>query len=171
MYAATPPILNLEAVDARRPKGFHRNGATELNLDFMEPDVVQLTEFGRPNQAAVADDPDPVAHMLDLGEDVRGKKDGCTRVTRFADHRVELLLIQRIEPTGRLIEDQQLWPVHETDHNGELLLVAARVLAKALPQVEAESGADLFDKLRVDAAAQTSDVGDHFTTTKAAELR
>src|SRR5437763_4482306 len=66
--AANPPILNLEPVDARRPKGFHRNRATEVDLDFIEPDVVQLTEYGGPNQATVADDPDPVADMLDLRE-------------------------------------------------------------------------------------------------------
>src|SRR5467141_4574393 len=108
----------------------------EFDLDPMEADAPQLLELRHLDQPARAQDADSVAYMLDLGQDVRGEKDRGAGVAGLAQQRVELLLVQRIKAAGRLIEDQQVWFVHEREHDRELLLVAARVLAKRATQVE-----------------------------------
>jgi len=43
----------------------------------VEADLVQVGEARDPDQPAGTDDADPVADVLDLGEDVGGEKDGA----------------------------------------------------------------------------------------------
>src|SRR5437773_3979495 len=109
--------------------------------------------------------------MLDLGEDVRRKKGRRARIAGLTKQLVELLLVQRVEAAGRLVEDEQLRPVHEGEHDAELLLVAARVFAKAAAEVQVEAFGDVAHDLGVGAAAHASEVGDHLLAAQAAELR
>jgi hypothetical protein len=56
---------------------------------------------------------DPVCDPLDLGQRVRGEKDGPSARCNLPEQRVEALLDQRIEPRDRLVQDQRLGVVHE----------------------------------------------------------
>jgi hypothetical protein len=55
--------------------------------------------------------PDPLADSLDLVELMRGDEDGAAPFALLGDEGEELLLHQRVEAAGRLVEDQQLWLV------------------------------------------------------------
>ena len=76
----------------------------------------------------------------------------------LGDHVVELMLIQRVEAAGRLVEDQQARLVHEGLHQPDLLLVAARILAEAPAGVEFEAVDQGLQIGLVDAAAQVAEV-------------
>ncbi len=78
----------------------------------MSADVMEVLQVRDPDEPAGAKDSDPVADMLDLGEDMRRKE------------LVELLLVQRIEPARRLVEDEEIGLVHEGEQDSELSLVA-----------------------------------------------
>ena len=56
----------------------------------------------------VAQDAHPVAERLHLAHDVRGQKDRLAPVARLADAVAKRLLHQRVEPAGRLVEDEQV---------------------------------------------------------------
>ena len=60
------------------------------------------------DRAARADDRDAVAEGLDLREDVAREQHGGARGAALLDARAEHLLHERVEPRGRLVEDQQL---------------------------------------------------------------
>src|SRR5439155_10913191 len=70
-----------------------------------------------------------------------------------------------------LVQDQQLWAMHEGQQDAELLLVAARVLAKPAAEVEVETVRNVVHSLRVDATAHAAEVRDHVLAAHAAELR
>ena len=54
------------------------------------------------------------------------------------DHLLELVLIQRIQPARRLVEDQHARAVHERLDQSHLLLVAVRVVPEPPAGVEVE---------------------------------
>src|SRR5438128_4774655 len=149
----------------------NRLAGSELQLDVVTTDVSELIQLRDTHQLAVADNPNSVADVLDLGQDVRRKKNRRAIIAGFAQKQVELLLVQRVEATGGLVEDQQVGPVHEREHDRELLLVAARVLAKTPAEVELESLGEGMHLPRVDAAAHTAQIGNHLAAAEAAELR
>jgi hypothetical protein len=60
------------------------------------------------DDGAGTDDGDPVGHVLDLGEHVRRHEHGGTRVAGLEAEVEELALQQRVQPAGRLVEDQQV---------------------------------------------------------------
>jgi hypothetical protein len=78
------------------------------------------------DEPAAADDPDPVAHPLDLGEVVRGEEHGASLGLYLLDDVEELLLHERVEPARRLVEDQQRRPVEHRLDEPDLLLVPPR---------------------------------------------
>ena len=87
---------------------------------------------------------DPVAGLLDLGQDVARQEDRPALRLRLADEVVERLLDERIESGRRLVEDEQLRPVLERDDEPDLLLVALRVLAELATRIDVEA----LDELR-----------------------
>ena len=91
------------------------------------------------DQATPSDDGDPVAHALDLGHHVGGEEHGPAFPARLADQLVELLLHQRIQPLGRLVQHEQLRPVHERLEQPDLLPVPVGERADAHSQVEVEA--------------------------------
>src|SRR5712691_12291320 len=149
----------------------HLLAGRELDLHMVDSYARQLTQLSDLDQPARAQDADPVAYVLDLGKDVRGKKDRGTAVARFAQQLVELLLVQGIEPARRLVEDEQVGPMHERKQDPELLLVAARVLAKSSVEVEVKALGDGAHVAPIHAAPHPAQVGDHLTSAQAAELR
>src|SRR5437016_1832545 len=62
---------------------------------------------------------------LDLTEDMRGHQDRVTAGER-ADQAARLDDLARVEPVGRLIEDQDLWVVHNRLGQRGALPIAAR---------------------------------------------
>ena len=143
----------------------------ELDLDAMEVDAMQLAQVSDFHEPPGAEDGDLVAHVLHLGKDVRRKEDRRPALSLLAEEGVELLLVQRIEPAGRLVEDQQVRRVHEREDDAELLLVATGVLAKTPAQIEVEPLAQVADAIAFDSAAHARLVGDYLLAAHAAELR
>ena len=74
-----------------------------------EPEV--LEPFHR-HEAPAADDTDAVSRALHVIEEVRGQKTVPPRPV-VSDHRVELVLHQRVETAGRLVEHDEIWGPHE----------------------------------------------------------
>ena len=71
--------------------------AGEAQLDLVVGEVAQVLDAVDLDQPAVADDRDPVAGPLDLGQDVAREEDRPALGLRLADQRVERLLDERIE--------------------------------------------------------------------------
>jgi hypothetical protein len=59
---------------------------------------------------------------------------------------VELLLHERVEPAGRLVEHEQLGFVHERLDQADLLLVALRQVAHRSAEVDAEAVGEAVDR-------------------------
>src|SRR6266853_3543123 len=72
----------------------------ELELNTVEADAMQLGQVGHLDQPPRADDPDLIADVLDLGEDVRREEDRGAAVALLAQQSVELLLVERFEPAA-----------------------------------------------------------------------
>ena len=105
----------------------------------MVSEIAQALDAVDLDEPAVADDRDAVAGPLDLGQDVARQEDRPTLGPRLADERVERLLDERIEARRRLVEEQQLRPVLERDHEADLLLVALRVLLEPAGRIDVET--------------------------------
>ena len=85
-------------------------------------DVDRLDE----HESSLAEQRDAVGDVLDLGKDVRGEQDGAAVGSGLVDERVEGALHQRVEPVGRLVQDEEVGPVHERLDEADLLSVALR---------------------------------------------
>jgi len=90
---------------------------------------------------------------------------------RLLHQTIELLLVQRIQAAGRLIQHEEARVVHEGEDQAELLLVAPRVLAEAAAQVQIEPPGECRHAVPIQAAAQPRHVAHHLATSQAAELR
>ena len=76
-----------------------RDGAVgEPQLHLVVGEVAQRVGPVDLDQHAVADDRDPVAGLLDLGQDVAGQEHRPALGLRLADELVERLLDERVEP-------------------------------------------------------------------------
>src|SRR5438105_1134902 len=148
----------------------HLAARSEFVLHVVNPDPRQLTELRHLDQPACAKDANPVADVLDLRQNVRREKDRRAGIARFAQELIELLLVQGIEPARRLVEDEQVWPVHEREEDAELLLVAARVFAESSVEVKVEAFGDCAHAAPIHAAAHPAQICDDFTPAEAAEL-
>ena len=86
-----------------------RSAAGPARRDRRAGQVAQLGQRAGLDAPARADDADPVAEPLDLGEDVARQQHGrAAAVAELVDAVLEHLLHQRVEPGGRLVEHQQL---------------------------------------------------------------
>ena len=114
--------------------------------------LAQLGDAIDADQLSGADDPDAVGRMLHLVERVRGEEDRSALGRRLANESPKLLLKQRVEPAGRLVEDQERRPVHECLDEPELLAVALRELTDRAVEHRAEPLAELVAERRLAAA-------------------
>src|SRR4029077_3399018 len=154
------PVVELldldDAIEAREDVG--SNGLREVNGDLVALDVLQLRDAGEADEPAVADDADARARLLDLAQHVGGQKHGAAFPPRLVDHAVELLLVQRVEAAGGLVEDQHTRLVHEGLDEHDLALVAGRVLAKLATRVQVEAIDQRFEVRPVHTAAKVGEV-------------
>ena len=73
------------------------------------------------------------------------EEDGLASVTGLVDEVVELVLHERVEARGGLIEDEQLGPVHERLDEAELALVAGGEVGHLALQVAVQPLGELVD--------------------------
>ena len=83
------------------------------------------------DDAAVVDDHDPLARHAHLGQDVRAEEHR-RRAGEGADEGADLDDLPRVEPDGRLVEDEHARPMHEGLRDADALAVALRELADQL---------------------------------------
>ncbi len=121
------------------------------------------------HQAAVTDDGDVVGHSLNLVEAVRREQDGVSRRHRLSEERLELHLNEWVEPTGRLVEHQQLGSVHEGEEQADLLAVPLRQLADGAVEADPETINHLGREPLVVAAARPGAPPDQVTARHAIE--
>ena len=137
-----------------------RDWLGEQQLDVVERELADRLDAIDLDEAALADDRDPVAGPVDLVDDVRRQEDRPAVGAGFADELEERLLDERVEPGRRLVEDEQVRLVLERHDQPDLLLVALGVLAEAPARVEVEPLDQVVDVGAVDPAAQVREVGD-----------
>jgi NAD(P)-dependent dehydrogenase (short-subunit alcohol dehydrogenase family) len=84
---------------------------------------------------------------------VRREQDGAAIVAHFLHHAVKLLLVQRVQAAGGLIENQQAWAVHKGLNDADLAFVAAGILAEFAAGVKVQPGNQLLQIGLIDTAA------------------
>src|SRR2546425_1526761 len=139
-------------------KGFRRHRLSKRDRDLVALDFCELVDPADADETSLADDADARAGLLDLTQDVRGEKDCVSFIARLPDHGIELLLVQWVQPAGRLVEDEDAGPVHESLDQHDLALVASRVLPKLAAGVEVEAIDQLLEVRLVDAASKIREV-------------
>ena len=90
------------------------------------PEVVELVVDGDP---AAGDDDHPAADRLDLGHDVRREQDRVP-VAQLADQVADLADLDRVEPGGRLVEDQDVGVVDQRLGQADPLAEPSREVAE-----------------------------------------
>src|SRR6478735_9038227 len=137
-----------------------RHLADEDDLDLVVSEITEILHPPGPDESAVADDADPVARLLDLGQDVTRQEDRPALCLRLADEVVERLLDEWVESRCRLVEDEQLGLMLERDDEPDLLLVALGVLAELATGIDVEALHQLGLIGGVDVAAQIREILD-----------
>ena len=107
---------------------------------------------------------DAVAGLLHLAQDVRGEEDGAAVLARLRHHAVELVLVERVQAIGWLVQNQQARAMHERLHDANLALIAAGILAELAGGVQAHALDQCFEIGLIDAAAQMAEVFENLAT-------
>jgi len=82
-------------------------------------------------KSAFVDDTDAVGQVGDLREDVTGHEHGDPGlVDQPQQQPADLDDARGIEPVGRFVENEEIWPVQEGARQREPLLVAERELSR-----------------------------------------
>src|SRR5579884_1790281 len=154
-----------DARDMLKPLRGGRPGKADLHIvlvDILERgDVIDL------DQPPFANDRHAVAGVFDFGQDVRGEKDSTSLCAHLGHNFIEFLLVERIQPAGWLVEDEDARLVHEGLNQPDLAFVAARILTKLACGVEIKPLNELLEVCLVDAAAQVAQVFENLTAAQA----
>ena len=158
--AADPQAIGVQAVQAgQRVEPGRRPG--QLGGDRRPGQVPQLGQAAGLHGAAAPDDRDPVAEHLDLGQDVAGQQHRPPSLPLLLDALAERGLHQRVEPGGRLVEQQQLHIGGERGDERDLLPVPLGVGARPDRRVELEPFDQAGPALLVKPAAEPAEQVDH----------
>jgi len=141
-------------------EGLDGNRLRKRDGDLVALDVLELVHAADAHEASLTDDADPRARLLDLAQHVRRQEYRAPLVTRVHDHRVELLLVERVQAAGRLVEDEHSRAVHESLDQHHLPLVAGRVLPELAARVEVEPIDEPLQVCPVDAPPKIGEVLD-----------
>src|SRR6266566_7249702 len=136
--------------------GRHRIG--ERDRDFVALDVLEFGHATHAHQLPLTNDPYAGTGLFDLAQDVRGQKDGTSLIAHFFDHPIELLLVERVQAIGRLIQNKHTRAVHKGLNQHHLALIATRIVAKLAAGVQVQSLDKLLKIGLIDASAQMSEV-------------
>jgi hypothetical protein len=101
--------------------------AAERDAYLSEAKLAQVIKLGHLYEAALTEYSYPLADRVDLGQMVRAQKNGLPPGGRCRDALPEMLLHQRVKPTGGLIENQQRRAGCECRDQSHFLTVARRV--------------------------------------------
>jgi hypothetical protein len=93
------------------------------------------------DHSALVDDCDLIADLFDLIEEVGGEEHGPTLGDEAADHRSKLMDSRRVEPIGRLIQDEKLWVGEQASGDPQALAHSERVAFDPLIGAFAKSDA------------------------------
>src|SRR5918994_1028614 len=107
-------------------KGSGSTGSSKVRCHVPERLVDKLAGGLDGHELAVADDPDAVAHALDLAEDVRGEEHGSPLGPDVVDYLQKLLLDQRVEAACGLVQDEEGRSVEHRLYEPDLLPVPPR---------------------------------------------
>ena len=91
------------------------------------PRAAQLGHGALDQQPAAGDDADPVADLLHLAEQVAGQQHGLPAGGEVDESRAHVGHAGRVQPVGRLVEDQQVRVAEQRRGHAEALLHAERV--------------------------------------------
>ena len=149
-------VLDMEVVDAGQ-RVEARGLAHGLDRDRGAGQVPEIGERAALDPLAGADDRDAVAQRLDLGEDVAREQHRLPLRVRLLDAGAEDRLLERVEPGGRLVEQEQLGVGGERRHERDLLPVALGVGAALLRRVEVEALEQRLTPPRIEPAAQPAE--------------
>jgi hypothetical protein len=94
--------------------------------------AAQLLDGSLGDERAGADHPDPVGDLLDFPHQLAREDDRAPALAERADEGAHLHHPGRIEPVGRLIEDQELGVLEQRGRDAEALLHANRVGPRAI---------------------------------------
>nr|WP_305038275.1 hypothetical protein [Cellulomonas sp. HLT2-17] len=117
----------------------------------------QVVEGGDLDELAGTQDPDAVAQVLDLVEDVRGQEDGLPAGGRLTGEGLEHGFHERVEARCRLVEQQHVGSGHEGRDECDLLPVSLGVGPHAPGRVELEAVDELGAERGVDVAGQVAE--------------
>ncbi len=88
---------------------------------------------------------------------MRREEHGAPVRLDLGDELVELPLHERVQADRRLVQDQQLRPVHERLYQADLLLVPVGEIANGAREITVESAGQRLDEAPVHAAAQRAE--------------
>jgi len=83
--------------------------------------LLDLGQVAVQDAPSLIDQEDPIAQLLDQVHPMRREQNGRTVVLQFGDHSTQHVLIHRIEPRERFVEDDEVGLVE--DRRGELHLL------------------------------------------------
>ena len=110
-----------QSVERRRRQVGHAD--TQLGL------AEQVVDPAAGQHPAVVDDRDPIAHALDLGQEVAVEEDRRAGLAGTSDDRADIGAADRVERGGRFVEDHEVWVPEQRHRQAESLLHALRVAA------------------------------------------
>ena len=102
-----------------RPSAPTSNGPRKRAVTWWTALARQLLETLDRHHPAVADDADAVGDALHVVEDVGRQQDRSAASGHLQHHGVELVLHERVEPAGRLVQDEELGIAHQRLDQGQ----------------------------------------------------
>ena len=101
-----------------RPRAARAAGSSPVTRSAYGVLAEQLLERARRDDPAGIDDRDPVAHELDLGQQVRVEEDGHAAVAGLADDPTDVGPADRVEGRRRLVEQDEVGSAEERRPRG-----------------------------------------------------
>ena len=110
--AAHALAVHLHSADAGNPREVG-HVSVHLRFDVQRREVPHLRKRSHLDELAAAQNRDPVAHGLDLAEDVRRQEHRLAALVRLGDTVAERELHQRIETGGRFVQKKEIGSRHQ----------------------------------------------------------
>ncbi len=135
-----------------------RHRPREHHLDLAHRAAHELGDVLDGDELTLAHEGHAVAHALHLRQHVGAEEDGLTGLAGLVQQAVELVLDERVEAGGGLVEDQQFRPVHERLDEADLTPVPGAEVGHLALEVAVQALGELGGVVPVHAAAQVGEV-------------
>lgn len=116
----------------------HPRQCAETELDPLLGETPQLGDTALVHDPALAQHGDARRNVLDLGQHVGGEEHSCAGLALLADDGEDLALYEGIQAARRLVQNQQVRPVHDRLDDADLAPVAGREFPDPPGAVESE---------------------------------